>query len=117
MVREIIEAVIQCDFIKSYDILEYIEEETIEFIRLKAELNDGSILHIRESLALGKSKYSYHWQKADGKLILRWDNAPHHRDISTFPYHLHDGDKIKASDRVFSYDVLNEIANRLMNPQ
>lgn len=117
MVQEIIEAVIQCDFVKSYDILEYVEEESIEFIRLKVEINDGSVLHIRESLTLGKSKYSYHWQKADGNLILRWDNAPHHPEISTFPYHLHDGGIIKPSDRVFIYDVLNEIANRLMNPQ
>ncbi len=116
MVQEIIDAVMQCDFVTSYDILEYVEEETIQFIRLTVAINDGSMLHIRESLTLGKSKYSYHWQKADGSLILRWDNAPHHREISTFPCHLHDGEKIIPCDRIFIHDVLNEIANRLINP-
>ncbi|MBN2090455.1 hypothetical protein JW964_12650 [candidate division KSB1 bacterium] len=94
MVQEIIEAVIRCDFVKSYDILDFIEEEAIEFLRLKVEFNDNSLLHIRESLALGKSKYSYHWQKANGDLIIRWDNAPHHPEIKTHPFHLHDRDKI-----------------------
>ena len=30
-------------------------------------------------------KYSFHWQNAEGKLIRRWDNAPHHPEISSFP--------------------------------
>lgn len=113
MVREIIDAVEQCDFISFYDIIDCIEEETVEFIRLKAELSNGTILYIRESFSLGKSKYSYHWQQTDGKLIMRWDNAPHHENISTFPYHLHDGDIIVPSDRVFINEVLAEISKRL----
>ena len=43
---------------------------------------------------------------------MRWDNAPHHQDISTFPYHLHDGDKIVPSERVFIDEVLAEIHKR-----
>lgn len=71
MVQEIIEAVSRCDFVEFYEIIDYIEEETIEFIRLKAELSNGTVLHIRESFSLGKGKYSYHWQQSDGKLIMR----------------------------------------------
>lgn len=41
---------------------------------------------------LSEKKYSYHWQKTDGK-IFRHDNAPHkkHRKIMTFPKHFHEG--------------------------
>ncbi|MGZ8218021.1 toxin-antitoxin system TumE family protein [Methylomagnum sp.] len=38
-------------------------------------------------------KYSFHWQRADGSLVRRWDNAPHHREIATFPHHLHEGEE------------------------
>ncbi len=114
MVQEIIEAISRCRFVKFYQIIDYIEEETVEFIHLRAELTDGTILYVRESISLGKGKYSYHWQKSDGSLIMRWDNAPHHQNISTFPYHLHDGDNIVPSERVFINEVLAEISNRLV---
>jgi hypothetical protein len=56
----------------------------------KIEFIDGSSLHIRDYLFIdGKRKYSYHWQTTDGELISRWDNSPHHRDISSFPHHRH----------------------------
>ena len=113
MLRQIIETVRTCAFIESYELLEYVEEESVQFTRLKAMLQDGSILHMREFLSPDKSTYSYHWQNADGQLILRWDNAPHHRPISTFPYHLHDCDQIKPSERIFIGEVLREIAERL----
>lgn len=44
-------------------------------------------------------KYSFHWQKDNGQLIKRWDNAAHHPEIETYPHHLHDG----AEDVVFAY--------------
>jgi hypothetical protein len=37
------------------------------------------------------TKYSFQWQAADGNLVKRWDNAPHHPKIATHPHHLHDG--------------------------
>ena len=36
------------------------------------------------------AKYSFHWQDAAGQLLKRWDNAAHHREISTHPHHVHD---------------------------
>ena len=41
---------------------------------------------------LSEKKYSYHWQRTDGK-IFRHDNAPHkkHERIKTFPKHFHEG--------------------------
>lgn len=34
-------------------------------------------------------KYRYHLQDAEGALLCRWDNAPHHPTVETFPHHFH----------------------------
>ncbi|MEN8217328.1 MAG: DUF6516 family protein [Pseudomonadota bacterium] len=39
------------------------------------------------------SKYSFHWQDAQGKLKQRWDNAPHHPELPNFPHHVHNQDR------------------------
>ena len=44
-------------------------------------------------------KYSFHWQTENKELIKRWDNAPHHPEIATYPHHVHDG----SEDSVFPY--------------
>ena len=55
---------------------------------LRIFFDDESFLEIW----ISDKKYSYHWQKTDGK-IYRHDNAPHkkHKHIKTFPKHFHDG--------------------------
>jgi hypothetical protein len=59
---------------------------------------DGSILYIKDYLFIdGKRKYSYHWQTDEGRLISRWDNSPHHKNISTFPHHKHLPDEVEKS--------------------
>ena len=64
---------------------------------LRIFLIDNSFLEIW----LSSEKYSYHWQKRDGK-IYRHDNAPHprHKHLKTFPKHFHDGseEKVKESN-------------------
>jgi len=47
------------------------------------------ILEVHETLEV--SKYRHHWQDSTGRMIKRWDNAPHHPTVDTFPHHLHDG--------------------------
>ena len=34
-------------------------------------------------------RYRYHLMDNDNNPVIRWDNAPHHPDISTFPHHVH----------------------------
>ncbi len=60
-----------------------------------------------------REDYRYHYQTAEGELIRRWDNAPHHPDVETFPHHVHVGDEVIATDPVDHKDVLGEIARRL----
>ncbi|WP_457613933.1 toxin-antitoxin system TumE family protein [Methanocaldococcus sp.] len=39
--------------------------------------------------------YSFHWQDKNGDLIVRWDNAPHYRNIKTFPHYKHTKNVLK----------------------
>lgn len=58
--------------------------------------------------------YSYHWQKANGSLIKRWDNVVHHKEIETFPHHLHLADnKVIKSPYMTLKKVLAEIGKTL----
>ena len=66
------------------------------FIRLRAVLANGDLLEAFEfvvttSDSIQTVTYRIHWQQRDGQLKRRWDNAPHHSDVSTFPHHVHLG--------------------------
>ncbi|RLC16038.1 MAG: hypothetical protein DRI57_11875 [Deltaproteobacteria bacterium] len=50
---------------------------------------DSTVLEFTESVTPERIRYRYHYMKADGTLIFRYDNVPHHRDIRTFPDHKH----------------------------
>ena len=64
---------------------------------------DGSFMDIRYPV---DSKYSFHWQR-DNEMI-RIDTAPHHRQLSTYPRHMHIG---KEDDVV--EDTVTEIDNTI----
>ncbi|MDJ1421095.1 MAG: DUF6516 family protein [Candidatus Methanoperedens sp.] len=50
-----------------------------------------------------EAKYSFHWQLKDR--ILRIDTAPHHRNLSTYPRHMHIGkEEHVAEDTVTKID-------------
>lgn len=56
-------------------------------------LKSGHQLYVAEFVVLEayvtRLKYRYHLQHADGVLVARWDNAPHHPTVPTFPDHKH----------------------------
>lgn len=75
-------------------------------------LINGFELHIAEYVitepTLMRLKYRYHLQTADGQLISRWDNVPHHPSLSTFPDHRHDYQNlVHPSPQMNIADVLN----------
>jgi hypothetical protein len=43
-------------------------------------------------------------------MIFRYDNAPHHKSIQTFPHHKHTPGQVQASPEPTLHDVLLEIA-------
>jgi Family of unknown function (DUF6516) len=66
------------------------------FIRIRAVLTNGDVLEAFEFVvvtpdAVQTRTYRLHWQQGDGRLKRRRDNAPHHRDVLTFPHHVHVG--------------------------
>lgn len=86
-------------------ILKTLIEPDIEMIKAIATLKDGSALYVSEAEGVDWREYSYHWQKND-KLIMRWDNAPHHKDLPNFPYHVHDNRNVTLSEDLNLADVL-----------
>jgi hypothetical protein len=99
--------------VRDLEIIEVVEEASVQLLRVRAEIIDGSLLYVREAFFPYASKYSYHWQTRTGELLLRWDNAPHHPELSTQPHHKHVGEQIGPSARVSIEDVLAALAATL----
>lgn len=60
------------------------------YIEAKVVFEDGSILSVFEFLRLMedsviREKYRYHYMSQNSKMILRYDNAAHHKEISPSP--------------------------------
>ena len=82
------------------------------YVRGVLTLIGGFELHIAEYVVtdptLTRPKYRYHLQTFDGRLASRWDNAPHHPTVSTFPDHRHDDhDGIHPAPSMNVPDVLD----------
>jgi len=58
---------------------------------------------------LSKKKYKYHFQDSNNSLVFRYDNAPHHKEIETFPHHKHLPDKIIACNEPDLLQILSAI--------
>jgi hypothetical protein len=82
------------------------EELDIGLIKGKVSFVDGSSLYISESINLEKPSYRFHFMDAQSKIFKRWDSAPHFKKIKTFPYHFHNGEKVKPSKPMTSLEIL-----------
>jgi len=109
----IVSALRQSHLIDSINIVEFIDETSVRLLKVKASVTDGTLLYITELHTSDYQKYSYHWQKTEGELIIRWDNKPHWRNIQTFPHHKHEGGSVSASERIDICEVLKVIECRL----
>ncbi|HHT9136274.1 MAG TPA: toxin-antitoxin system TumE family protein [Candidatus Wunengus sp. YC60] len=82
---------------------------------LKGEIifSDRSELHYKEYFiaipVLRKVAYSYHYQDRDKKIIFRFDNAEHHLEIRTYPYHKHIKGTIVPSNEISLNEVIKNI--------
>ncbi len=90
------------------------------YIRGMLKLSGGFELHIAEYVItepnIERSKYRYHLQRADGTSVARWDNVPHHRDISTFPDHRHnDSGSVHPSPTMDVFQVLTAVIPLIMS--
>jgi len=87
------------------------------YLRVRLLLEDREELEFSEYVRRVRGQvqvvtYSFHWTDANGKLICRWDNAPHYPDLPQAPHHIHDGDQdnVLPSESMTIAEVLDEIA-------
>ena len=58
--------------------------------RVTADVGGGVRVVVREVAVGGRvAKYAYALVAAGGEVLLRYDNAPHHPEVLTFPNHKH----------------------------
>ena len=50
----------------------------------------------------------------NNRLVKRWDSAPHHKEISSFPFHLHTPEGVRECDKVNLIEAIDII---LMNKE
>lgn len=83
------------------------------YVRGVLTLIDDFELHAAEYIItaprLTRPKYRYHLQTSDGTLVSRWDNAPHHPDVPSFPHHRHDRKGVYPSPPITIPEVLDTI--------
>lgn len=91
---------------------------TMGLITGKVVFVDNSELHFMEYVEVaGQVKcqtYRYHYQDKTKKLIFRYDNAPHHPETPTHPYHKHVGSEILQSRQPALGEVMDEILQQYL---
>ena len=85
--------VANCPFVASWQYEEDIRTAALGSFKARIGFIDGSFLDSREFVDTSVSpvhrySYSYHYQKSD-RMIFRYDSAPHHPELASFPHHKH----------------------------
>ena len=80
---------------------------------------DSSILEIslfvkETHKAISIDKYRFHYMDNRGYMLFRYDNAPHHPELSSFPNHKHIGNRTIPATPPDLQNVLNEISALLL---
>lgn len=102
--------------------IEYIKVlENEGYMRGTLTLIDGSELRLLQYTKISNGqpvtlRYRFQWQ-TEGKFITRWNNAPHHPKVETFPHHKHvkDEDKPKPSRVANLISVLKDIEAEIVS--
>ncbi|MCD4844586.1 MAG: DUF6516 family protein [Methanosarcinales archaeon] len=94
---------------KSIEFTEFSSDEGM--IRGRLLFMGGYLLDFMEYISIGKErlKYRFNLSDNDSNLIFRYDNAPHHKDILSFPHHKHTGTKVEPSTEIGIAQVISEI--------
>jgi hypothetical protein len=70
---------------------------------------DGSTFHFNEVHLQNTRKYRFHYMDYNRCLICRWDNAPHHQELKTFPDHAHFPVAVRESESITLIAALRKI--------
>lgn len=94
---------------------EYDEDANTSNISGSITFIGGSIFHFKEVRIEDNRYYRFHFMDERNNLISRWDNAPHHKDLKTFPNHVHLPSGVNESKQVTLIDVLDIIETHIIN--
>ncbi len=99
---------------KTVDFKEFSSDEGM--VRGRLLFLGGYVLTFMEYIQTGKERPKYRFNLSDGKgdMIFRYDNAAHHKEISTFPHHKHVSTEIKPSKEIGLAEVLSEIESMIL---
>lgn len=89
------------------------------YIKGKVRFIDNSLLSLFQHVCFKEGKliitdYRYHYMDSKNRLIFRYDNAPHHPDLTTFPHHKHISSGEKESGMPSIEDLLTEIHQHII---
>ena len=89
------------------------------YLKGTLELINGSILLFIEYVEIMnnivyRQKYKYQWQFENGDMIIRWDNVPHHKEMDTFPHHMHNDKGVYPSSDMNLKSVIDIIMDKLI---
>lgn len=68
---------------------------------------DNSILEFMELVSKKEAEYRFQFMDKNKDMLFRWDSAPHHKEIATFPYHVHISKGVKESNKVNLVEILD----------
>ena len=107
-----------CPCLVSFDFHSEIIDFDKGFFKAQLDFYDDSKLFVFESdlIINGKAlieNYRYHYQNSNGKLIFRWDNAPHFPKLKSFPHHVHIGNSVKQCRQPTLKEVLLQVIEKI----
>jgi len=112
----LVELTEQSEWIIHQDLIFRQIDDKEAYIRGTLYIRGGFILHMAEYIIIQddgspeRPKYRYQLQDHQGKMVSRWDNAFHHSDIPTRPFHKHlkDG-SVTSSQNMSIRKLLSEL--------
>lgn len=117
---EMINNFLSSPIIEAFEIIREWQSEEEGYLRVKCTLQNGDTLEVSEYVEIVDEEivvenYTFHWKNVNRKLVRRWDNVKHHKEIETFPCHIHDGEEknIKPSEPMNYKKVLKIIQNEI----
>jgi hypothetical protein len=87
----------------------------IGFIQGHIAFVDGSRLEFSEQLPTTRQRFRIHYMDAQNQLIVRWDSAPHHTGLATFPFHKHTTSSLEEHGAITLLAALDEVL-KLVKP-
>ncbi|MBI3327238.1 MAG: hypothetical protein HYZ81_11125 [Nitrospinae bacterium] len=83
-------------------------------LRIRLRFSDQALLEISDAPVIvgGETRwlsYRYRYQDGFGRLVFRYDNAPHHPEVPTYPDHTHTREEVVPSSHPTIEQVLREV--------